>query len=243
MRAQGFAKNHIYYKHSEDRYNFTLSRLERLIAENKKSLNILDIGTSTFTFLIKLKYPKHHIYTLDYTYSFKRRCQEENIKFIHHDLNKKISHRYRNKFDVITFLEVLEHLKRSHSDVLKDLVNMIKPGGYILIETPNNDSLKNWILRFLPIEVWNKFTIPFSKSKEFEHFKEYSFLEIKSLLTQTNGVKIIQAERPIYFDTPSSTLAYRKQRRIFYPLMLLYFYVVRLVPFLRRAMYFCMKRI
>lgn len=52
------------------------------------------------------------------------------------DLEKDDRKKFRNRFDYIIFSEVIEHLFEPEK-VLKKLVGWLKPGGYILITTPN----------------------------------------------------------------------------------------------------------
>ena len=58
-------------------------------------------------------------------------------------------------FDLITFTEVIEHVE-NHRAVLRDIQRVLKPGGLVLITTPNILNLKSR-LRFLFFGFWNLF--------------------------------------------------------------------------------------
>jgi len=58
-------------------------------------------------------------------------------------------------FDLITFTEVIEHVE-NHRAVLRDIQRVLKPGGLLLITTPNILNLKSR-LRLLFFGFWNLF--------------------------------------------------------------------------------------
>jgi len=58
-------------------------------------------------------------------------------------------------FDLITFTEVIEHVE-NHRAVLREIQRVLKPGGVVLITTPNILNLKSR-LRFLFFGFWNLF--------------------------------------------------------------------------------------
>jgi SAM-dependent methyltransferase len=51
--------------------------------------------------------------------------------------------KYKNSFDLVLGVEVIEHVENPW-DYVRDLKTMVKPGGYILISTPNTTS---WLSR------------------------------------------------------------------------------------------------
>ena len=58
-------------------------------------------------------------------------------------------------FDLITFTEVVEHVE-NHRAVLRDIQRVLRPGGLVVISTPNILNLKSR-LRFLFFGFWNLF--------------------------------------------------------------------------------------
>ena len=60
-----------------------------------------------------------------------------------------------DSFDLITFTEVIEHVE-NHRAVLRDIFRVLKPGGLVVITTPNILNLKSR-LRFLFFGFWNLF--------------------------------------------------------------------------------------
>lgn len=60
-----------------------------------------------------------------------------------------------DSFDLVTFTEVIEHVE-NHYAVLRDIRRVLKPGGIVVITTPNILNLKSR-LRFLFFGFWSLF--------------------------------------------------------------------------------------
>jgi len=227
-----------YLKHNKERYIYALATLSKLLPKGN-SANLLDIGTSPFTFLLKNSFKNLNIDTIDYSRKYKSMCSKRNINFKQVNLNISGSLNGRRKYRVITFLEVLEHLNSNHRDVIKNICNLVEKGGYIIIQTPNRFSPKSLIDNNL----WKYFSEVGHKSKEFYHFKEYNFGELYNILKNLKHFEIVSAKMPLYYDYPSSTLVYRKYKLIFYPFMYLHYFTVLLFPIFRRGMQFVLKKV
>jgi len=60
-----------------------------------------------------------------------------------------------DSFDLVTFTEVVEHLE-NHHDVCREIRRVLRPGGLLIVTTPNILNLKSR-LRFLFFGFWNLF--------------------------------------------------------------------------------------
>src|SRR2546427_9206318 len=68
-----------YELHYSERHYRRLQEIMRLVARaSTKPGNLLDIGTTQFTFLLK-KLTPHKIFTIDYTSGFQQRCADHGI--------------------------------------------------------------------------------------------------------------------------------------------------------------------
>ena len=67
----------------------------------------------------------------------RKRYPKSNLIFLQGDINEidELLKQYRERFDVIACIEVLEHLKKSHS-LLRSIYNLLKPNGSLIITTP-----------------------------------------------------------------------------------------------------------
>lgn len=121
--------NKIYFKNK-------VRRLIKLQPHPKRSrrISILDIGCGWGDFL--------------------EVCRDENIPYLgiddspeaieickkkHLNCHRGIEFSQHKEFDAITLFQTIEHIQNPHP-LLKSASKLLKPGGIILITTPNNDS-------------------------------------------------------------------------------------------------------
>ena len=220
-----------YFKHNIHRFNHTLSYLINKYKASDK-FSILDIGTSQFTFMLKNTFPNADIYTVDYDSVFLSRCKKEKIHFKKENLlsNNKIL--FNQRFDVITFLETLEHINGDHKKIINKVTKSLKSGGICILQTPNNQSLKNICLKYFSI-FWKSGSTFVVSEGEFLHFKEYSQKELEKLIHSIPSTNIISSKLQPYYEHPNSTRVYRKNSALFTPILYLYYFITLLFPQLR----------
>ena len=69
---------------------------------------------------------------------------ELGVKLIRSDLNSQIDTTLEEEqFDCVIFLETIEHLNRWPAHVIEDIHNLLKPGGVLILSTPNLVRIKN----------------------------------------------------------------------------------------------------
>lgn len=226
-----------YIKHNKDRFVAVLEVLDTLLGQNNKKLSLLDIGSSPLTFILKKRYPHINITTLDLSPNLSKRCKEVDINFIQADLNYPNRLPTVKKYDVIVFLEVLEHLRCDHKKIIKWISTILKENGTCVLQTPNKYSLKQLILAFIGgLKTWDKLSKRPTTPDEFAHFKEYSLPELKSLIAAVPTLKINKANHPLYYDTLESSIVYRKFTTLAKPLLYVHYLITFSVPTLRRGM-------
>ncbi len=186
---RGWAEN--YLEKQKHRYVHTISNL---VERYYTSGYILEIGSVPchLTYILKrLGYP---VVGMDINpnrvIGFIRKYNLDIIKF---DIEVSNFPFKDNTFDVVLFTEVLEHLRINPLHVLKEINRVLKPGGILVLTTPNLYSLWN-VGRFLIGR--GIFPDPYTEFKKLEeighmgHIREYSVKEIKKLLENTNFVVI-----------------------------------------------------
>lgn len=93
-----------------------------------------------------------------------------------------------NYFDACFAAEIVEHL-REREQLLNEIYRVLKRNGYLVLTTPNKDSLiakfDKIIGRFVVNGWWN--------GHDYEHKHVYGFNEIKRIIEKT-GFKIIKVE-------------------------------------------------
>jgi SAM-dependent methyltransferase len=94
----------------------------------------LDIGTSPLTFILKQYCPE--LETLDFSKHFEARCRAAGVK-LYLPGQEWLDEIPDESYDCIVFLEVIEHLHINPETVLKLLKQKLRPGGWLIMSTPN----------------------------------------------------------------------------------------------------------
>ena len=112
----------------------------------------------------------------------------KNVIFGSVDLEKKLPFA-NQQFDVVLFLDVLEHLN-NRVLALNEVTRVLKKGGRLFLSVPNRDT--KW-KRLQEKYVINSFTDP-------DHKVEYTKTEAEDICRQAG--LIVEETMPIVFDTP-----------------------------------------
>ena len=148
--------------------------------------------------------------------------KENSIDSFEWDLNKFLDNeRLYNTFDCIIFLETLEHLNRWPEQVLDDIRKLLKPGGYLLLSTPNLVRISNRLRMLLGRPPNNPFK--YSEAGE-HHVREFTLSELKDFMP-SNKWEIVKSsyELPHSFGTS----------KIFRPILNLFKRLIATVIFIK----------
>jgi SAM-dependent methyltransferase len=187
-----------YWLDHEQRFRFVTllfgGLLEALQQSNCKPERVLDIGNSYQTMMVNRIWPELRIDTL----GFLAERYAPTGETTHHgyDLNdayypqRWLTIEENKKYDIIFFLEVIEHLYTAPESILVFLASLLKPGGCIVIQTPNAASL---IKRLRLLFGENPYELIRNDRKNPGHFREYTKREIEDLAKKSGfSVKDLQ---------------------------------------------------
>ncbi|MDP2749604.1 MAG: class I SAM-dependent methyltransferase [Nanoarchaeota archaeon] len=154
-------------KAKKEAFSYQLGLLTKFF--DPKNKNLLDIGTGKGYLLDVAAKKGFDCYGLDISkYAAKHAEKKFPGKIFIGSLSKA---GYKQKFDVITITAVIEHISDPLS-FLSDINKALKPGGYLLVMTPNTNSLikkvmgKNWFqYKYEHITYWNKKSLKFLLGK------------------------------------------------------------------------------
>jgi 2-polyprenyl-3-methyl-5-hydroxy-6-metoxy-1,4-benzoquinol methylase len=103
-------------------------------------------------------------------------------------------------FDVVTLVEVIEHLYNP-SDTVKELSRVIRPGGLVYISTPNEESLyqslgnlyyktrgRDWVVHLCP--TWNLYHIQGFSPRSLRYLLERNNFQIEELVVYPGQFKV-----------------------------------------------------
>lgn len=102
-----------------------------------------------------------------------------SYQWIQENLNNKLSLK-EDSFDVIVAIEVLEHLENPRA-VVRELKRLLKPGGYLIMSTPNNESIRSIFSL-----IFKGHFVSFLERDYPAHITALTSLDIKRILTENN---------------------------------------------------------
>jgi 2-polyprenyl-3-methyl-5-hydroxy-6-metoxy-1,4-benzoquinol methylase len=147
-----------------------------LIESYKKRGRILDVGCATGVLLKVAKLKGWEVYGVECFAKFANIAKKRLGKNIYHGMFEKV--RFRdNFFEIILFYDSLEHMSNPQK-VIKKVFEILKPGGYVVIVTPNTKSFSAKIMG----KSWTHFKA--------EHLFYFSPQSIKKILEE-NGLQTI----------------------------------------------------
>ncbi len=182
-------------KHSADGYYYVArGQFERLIfsahyIENscQKSDAIVDIGSfpyfipaylslKGFQNICTIEIPRSDEFPTDPSWKF------QSLKC---DIEESLLPLKDGSVDVIIMLEVFEHLYRRPNQAFREFRRVLRPGGKIIISTPNGARIGTYakilLRRQFGLPIF-KFSQDYERYGHFSHIREYSIQEITAYL-------------------------------------------------------------
>jgi trans-aconitate methyltransferase len=187
----------------KSRYEYLLSKLERLLVGVRQTrpegqIRILDVGLSMLTQAIVLNWTEAVVDTVGFADARYHSARGNHYQW---DLNEA---QYRDKwldigpYDIIVFAEVLEHLYTAPRLVLSCLAAWLRPGGCLLIQTPNAASLSRRVALLMGR---NPYEMIRENPTNPGHFREYTVAELKSI-AKAAGLDVAEVAVRNYFSPP-----------------------------------------
>ncbi len=192
-----------YWERHLPRYRYLCSLIEDLRADHTFD-HILDIGMGFQTMLLSRLLPDSQVDCLGVEQD-NRFAPSRNFTFRNCDLNDVAvagfdRHSIAVRYDLIVFMEVLEHLYTPPHLVLEYLASLLNDGGVIILTTPNAAWLKN---RLKMLRGKNPFELLKADRKDMGHIREYTLDELQNAFAHT-GLNMLRLERKglYYFNNP-----------------------------------------
>ena len=174
---------------------FELFNLSAELVADVGSPLIIDFGASEFTHLYKRLFTALRLHVADYPNPyFTASYVIENFGADRHyelDLTRRTSREAalipRGSFDLVIFSEVLEHLLANPVEIIAWLLSLVKPGGHLLLTTPNMFAKHN-----MPVFLtYDNPLPPFPKEENraslSAHLREYSHIELLRFVKAAGG--------------------------------------------------------
>lgn len=145
---------------------------------------ILDVGCAQGTLAITLAEKGYRVTAndiRDYYLNYARlRDDTGSVSFV---VGNFVEYRPDEPFDAVIFTEVIEHVVE-HEPFLKNIWNCLRPGGLLVVTTPNHDYFRE------KLPSYSEVSLPENKDKEFtadgsDHFYLFTKEELEHLIASS----------------------------------------------------------
>lgn len=167
-------------------------RMKRMIEiidrKNLKGGNILDIGCHDGTFLSLVKNRNNNFFGLDASDWAVSESKKKDFNVQHFFFDDKAKLPFENEFfDVVIAGEIIEHIFDTDF-FLVEIKRVLKPGGKLLISTPNIASLGRRLLLFFGISPLVELSP--NETGSVGHIRYFTFETLKNIL-EKHGFKVL----------------------------------------------------
>jgi len=180
-----------YHARCRERYIRTASLIEKY-ATLSASSSVAEVGPGLLIAMMRLKWGCECVaYGLLWD-SWRRDLSRLGITAVNWDANEPLAEGYGSeRYDLVLFCEVIEHLNRWPVEVLGDIYRLLRPGGTLILTTVNFVRLTN---RIRMMTGRSPLVNPFEKTQDgSNHIREYTVQELDRYLTKA-GFEDLQSE-------------------------------------------------
>lgn len=245
-------RSHGQLRHDFPKHAFEVGLLVQAMKGRPGRKTVLDVGAGAgINAIILSKFCGFQSYVIDRYDEFNEtldrsvgceRSIAQNLKsfgvaVVKRDFVKDGFHFDPGFFDAIGCFDVVEHFTFSPVQVLSSMASLLKPGGALLIGTPNQVHLVNRIKAFFGKNTWEDFEYYLTSETFYGHVRELTPAELAGLLGRVNGVKFSHLSFSDYpFHSRLKSMPSGGLRLLLTTLLSLYGLVTWLVPNLKYYM-------
>ena len=162
----------------------SLEKIYRLFDFNVPKIKILDLGCGDGKIAEELIKKGHEVDGLDSSGYAVNEAKKKGINAVLGDVESTLPFA-ESSFDLVLLLDVLEHLY-DQEVVLKNIYEVLKPGGQLIISYPNHFDLRNRlnILFGGGIIHWDHKKYENAKAWKYAHIRFLLFKELEELLRE-----------------------------------------------------------
>ena len=196
-----------YTKQHSRRFRKTLRELDRIFKH--RNCRVLDCGSLNGALSVILKQDHYRVYATDLASvgrQYEGTYKSQGIQFT--PLREDSGIPFPNEwFDCVIFAEVIEHLWDSPLTILSECRRVLRPGGVLILTTPNVMRLENKIKFLLNMNIYQDLHRYLTSPRPVLHYREYTKKELSTLLTKYIGLSV---ERVATFDSVAGRTGLRR---------------------------------
>lgn len=204
------------YLEQESSYQDYFAKKLDDLAALKTSGKLLDVGCGAGTFLLQAKARGWQVVGTDLSTDALKLCHKRGLKVIKGTLEELPKNA---RFDVITCFQTIEHLPRPDL-FLKQAYSRLKPGGILLVTTPNNQGFLGKLMGKWWFEYTNLEHLYFFQHHSLAQLVRKSGFQVLSLTTESGrqlDLPYIWDRLSRYYYTPGTPGAKLVQTLAFVP--------------------------
>ena len=185
-------RDEAYLRNHEHRFRVSAESVRSVSSETPR---LLDIGCWPGYLSLYFRRSGWEVTAIDLKPDRLPIISEAGINLIDHNLNDHPSLPFpENHFDTILFTEVFEHLNpASFDELFKGIEHCLKPGGRLILTTPNRRALNKSF--FIP----NRWEEPEVDEEGHGHWKEYTVAEVLECFSNTS-LAIVRSETISFYS-------------------------------------------
>ncbi|MCF8060057.1 MAG: class I SAM-dependent methyltransferase [Bacteriovoracaceae bacterium] len=160
------------------------SFIEKISRYMSGEMSLIDIGCGQGSLLRKVHnlFPKASLTGVDYT-----NFEDYSFPFFQHDCNKDFSSNF-SEYDIVLASEVIEHLENPRH-FLRQLTKITRSGGYIIISTPNLESITSLISFII-----RGYHSAFGGRSYPAHITPVGVHDLTNMINEINGLNLLEIE-------------------------------------------------
>jgi SAM-dependent methyltransferase len=184
--------------------------IRRKVLANVPRPRVLEVGASPVTSMYARVLSDIELFTADLPAGnppeeIAQRFGSKEHYYINLDtdaLSARHPHLVEQQFHIVLFCEVIEHVLASPEEMLADLLNLVAPGGVLIVTTPNAMSAR----RLFDVVTGRKGDSIYRRNQRdlhqhhHIHVREYTLREIRDAVTACGARVLLQAVKNYYSD-------------------------------------------
>lgn len=136
------------------------------------------------------------------------------VAFLRHDLDEVPYPLADASFDVAVLTELIEHLREYPLRSLQEVARILRPGGVLVLTTPNAAYLRNRLNLALGRSVYTPLHDWLYGEPHARHAREYTVRELETLVESAGLQRVLVAGRHFYRHTGDQALGSRAAKEL-----------------------------